>query len=58
MLILTISADIKCKCCPDIETSQLICTANQFNGFYMRTTMAFNELITINGNNLLIYLLT
>ena len=26
---------IKRQCCPHIETSQLICTANQLTGFYM-----------------------
>ena len=26
------------------KTSQLICTANQLAGFYMRTTLAFNGL--------------
>ena len=31
-------------CCPHIETSQLICTANQLTGFYMRATLALNEL--------------
>ena len=30
-----------------IETSQYFCTANQWTGFYMRATLAFNEL-TIN----------
>ena len=25
-------------CCPHIETSQLVCTANQLTGFYMRET--------------------
>ena len=25
-----------------IETSQLICTANQLTGFYMRATLPFN----------------
>ena len=29
----------------DIETSQLICFSNQLTGFYMMTTLAFNELI-------------
>ena len=32
------------KCCPHIETSQLICCANQLTGFYMRATLAFNGL--------------
>ena len=27
-----------------IETSQLICRANQLTGFYMMATLAFNEL--------------
>ena len=30
--------------CPHIEPSQLICTANQLTGFYMRATLAFNGL--------------
>ena len=29
---------------PSIETSQLICTANQLTGFYMRAALAFNGL--------------
>ena len=33
---------IKCQCCPRIETSQLIYTANQLTGFYMRATLALN----------------
>ena len=36
---------IKCLCCPHIETSQLIFTANQLAGFYMRATLTLNELI-------------
>ena len=28
-----------------IETNQLICRENQFAGFYLMTTLAFNELI-------------
>ena len=39
------SQPIKCQCCPHIETSQLICTANQLTGFYMRETLPFNGLI-------------
>ena len=35
---------IKCQCCAHIETSQLICTANRLTGFYMRATLALNEL--------------
>ena len=30
--------------CPHIETSQMICSANQLTGFYMRETLKFNEL--------------
>ena len=30
---------------PHIATSQLICTANQLTGFYMRATIALNKLI-------------
>ena len=37
---------IKCQCCPHIETSQLICWANQLTGFYMRATLALNGLKT------------
>ena len=32
------------KGCPHIETSQLICKANQLTGFYMRVTLALNGL--------------
>ena len=35
---------MKCQCCPDIETSRLISTANQLTGFYMRATLALNGL--------------
>ena len=35
---------IKCHCCPQIKTSQLIYTANQSTGFYMRATLALNGL--------------
>ena len=34
----------QCHCCPHIETSQLICTANQLTGFYMRATLTLNGL--------------
>ena len=37
---------IKCQCRPHIGTSQLICTANQLTGFYMRETLAPNGLIS------------
>ena len=36
---------IKCQYCPHIETSQLICTANQLTGFYMRATLAMNAIL-------------
>ena len=32
------------QCCPDMETSQLICTANQLTGFYVGATLALNGL--------------
>ena len=35
---------IKCQCCPHIETSQLICFADQLTGFNMRTTLELNGL--------------
>ena len=35
---------IKCQCCTHVETSQLIFTANQLTGFYVRATMVFNGL--------------
>ena len=35
---------IKRQSCHHIETSQLICSANQMTGFYMMATLAFNEL--------------
>ena len=37
---------IKCQCCPHIETTQLICTADHLTRFYMRATL------TLNGLNL------
>ena len=36
---------IKRQSCYNIETSQLICTANQLTGFCVMATLAFNELI-------------
>ena len=30
--------------CDHVETSQLICGANQLNGFYLMTALAFNKL--------------
>ena len=36
---------IKHQSCHHIETSQLIWSANQFTGFYMMATLAFNDLI-------------
>ena len=35
---------INCQCCPHMETSQVICTANQLTGVYMRATLAINGL--------------
>ena len=35
--------------CRHIETSQFIDSANQLTGFYMMTTLAFNELKCRNG---------
>ena len=43
--VLFMTLPIKCQCCPYIETSQLICTANELTGFYMRTRLALNGLI-------------
>ena len=43
---------IKCQCCPHIETNQLICTANQMIGFYMRATLTLNGLLYVNGYNI------
>ena len=37
---------IKCQCYPHVETSQLICTANQLNGFYMRATLTLSGLMS------------
>ena len=36
---------IKCQCCPHIETSQLICFANQLTAFSMRATLVLDGLI-------------
>ena len=36
-----------CQCSLHIETSQLICRANQLTGFYVRGTLALNELTKI-----------
>ena len=35
---------VKYQCSPHIETSQLICCANQLTGFCMRATLSFNGL--------------
>ena len=35
---------LKCQRCPHIDTSQLMCSANQLTGFYMRTTLALDGL--------------
>ena len=40
------TSPIQCQCCLHIETSQLICCANQLTGFYMRaTTLTFNGFV-------------
>ena len=39
---------IRRQSCHHIETSQLICKANQLTGFYMMATYAFNELMAGN----------
>ena len=41
----TFPEPIKRQCCPHIETSQLISTANQMTGLHMRATLVFNGLI-------------
>ena len=38
---------LKRQSCYHIETSQLICSANQLTSFYMMTTSVFNELISV-----------
>ena len=38
---------MKCQCWPHIETSELICYANQLTGFYMRATLALDGLMTL-----------
>ena len=35
-----------CQCCLHIETSQLLCCANQLTGFYRKATVAINGLIS------------
>ena len=40
-----VAQPIKCQCHPHLETSQLICCANQLTCFYTRETLAFNGLI-------------
>ena len=44
---------IKCQCCRHIETSQLICRANQLTGFTIRGTLALSGLIRFLRNILL-----
>ena len=39
---------VKHLCCPHIETSQLIFTANQMTSFYMRATKHKNNLVLIS----------
>ena len=38
---------MKRQSCHPIETSQIICIANQLTGFYMMATLAFNELVAV-----------
>ena len=45
---LSCSYFIKRQSCHHIETSQLICSANQLIGFYMMATLAFNDLNIIH----------
>ena len=42
---------IKRQSCHHIETNQLICSANQLTGFYMMATLAFIELIRVQGQS-------
>ena len=44
-LLLVIDHLIKSQSCHHIETSQLICYANQLTGLYMIATLTFNALI-------------
>ena len=39
-----VAQPIKCHCCPHIESSQSICTANQLTGFYKRATLVLKVL--------------
>ena len=43
---------IKRQNCHHIQISQLICSANQLTGFYMMTTLAFNELRYKSADNI------
>ena len=43
---------IKCQSCRLIETSQLICRANQLIGFYMMATLAFSSILLIRSEHL------
>ena len=45
--VICCTALFKCQCCPHIETSQLIYTARQLTGFYMRATLTLNGLIKL-----------
>ena len=42
------------QCCPHVETSQMICSANHFTGLYLRRSPAVDELIikTLDINTL------
>ena len=39
-----VTINIELQICCYMKTSQLICRANQLTGFYIMTTLAFNEL--------------
>ena len=38
---------IKCQTCHSVETSQFICRANRWTGFYVMATLALNQLISV-----------
>ena len=47
---------MKRQSCHHIETSQLICSANQLTGFYLMAFLAFNELNTYRRRMLNIFI--
>ena len=42
---------IKCQCCHHIETSRVVCSANQLTGFYVMATLVFNWLKRTNNQD-------